>query len=120
MLFFLVIYSDVPVFVLVFLEEETQNADSLFVEAQHRFRSDADDWGYHRLTSISTMSSASGRNEYPVRDTEEDAVDFTAFLRVMRNATGLLWRIIDSEYVFSSPSFSYLMYVSPFWSVLQL
>lgn len=58
--------------------------------ANHRFNADEGDWGFTRFAEIRKMFGAQweGRGRALV---ENDAVNVTAYVRIYKDPTGVLW-----------------------------
>lgn len=78
-------------------------ADTWLADAHHRFVAEECDWGFTRfvdLRKLYTPDTASGKNRPTI---ENDEVDITAFVRVLKDPTGVLWHnFVKFVHCFSS------------------
>jgi ubiquitin carboxyl-terminal hydrolase 7 len=61
------------------------------VDAHHRFVAEECDWGFTRfvdLRKLYTPDTANGKTKATI---ENDEVEITAFVRVLKDPTGVLW-----------------------------
>lgn len=58
-------------------------------EAHHRFTNEEQDWGFTRFVELRKLFSVSEGRPKPI--IEEDETVITAFVRVLKDPTGVLW-----------------------------
>jgi ubiquitin carboxyl-terminal hydrolase 7 len=58
-------------------------------DAQHRFIPEERDWGFTRFGDLRKLSQPQGASSRPI--IEGDAADFTVYVRVLEDPTGVLW-----------------------------
>jgi hypothetical protein len=58
-------------------------------DAQHRFVPEEDDWGFARFSEHKELYQP--HNGYSRPLVEDDRVEVTAFVRVLKDPTGVLW-----------------------------
>lgn len=59
--------------------------------AQHRFNGDESDWGFTRFVEIKKLSSGKFWNDTGRPLMEDEAANMTAYVRVIKDPTGVLW-----------------------------
>lgn len=59
------------------------------LEAHHRFNHEEQDWGFTRFVELKKLYSPSDNRPSPIID--EEATEITAFVRVLKDETGVLW-----------------------------
>lgn len=65
-------------------------ADEIPIAANHRFSADEGDWGFTRFAELRKMF-ASFWEERGRPLVEDNAVNVTAYLRILKDPTGVLW-----------------------------
>ena len=60
------------------------------IAANHRFNAEEGDWGFTRFTEIRRLFAASWEGR-PRPMVENDAVNVTAYVRIYKDPTGVLW-----------------------------
>jgi ubiquitin carboxyl-terminal hydrolase 7 len=58
-------------------------------DAHHRFVAEECDWGFTRFADLRKLQTAQEGQTVPTID--QDEVDVTAFVRVLKDPTGVLW-----------------------------
>lgn len=58
-------------------------------DAHHRFVAEECDWGFTRFADLRKLSQP--QEGQPCATIEDDEVDVTAFVRVLKDPTGVLW-----------------------------
>lgn len=58
-------------------------------EAHHRFNQEEQDWGFTRFVELKKLYQAADNRAKPVIDNDE--TEITAFVRVLKDPTGVLW-----------------------------
>jgi ubiquitin carboxyl-terminal hydrolase 7 len=58
-------------------------------EAHHRFNQEEQDWGFTRFVELKKLFQAADQRAKPV--IESDETEITAFVRVLKDPTGVLW-----------------------------
>ena len=61
----------------------------MFVEAHHRFTNEEQDWGFTRFVELRKLFSVSEGRPKSIIDDDETVI--TAFVRVLKDPTGVLW-----------------------------
>lgn len=58
-------------------------------EAQHRFTNDEQDWGFTRFVELRKLFTPADSRLKPIIENDETVI--TAFVRVLKDETGVLW-----------------------------
>jgi len=58
-------------------------------DAQHRFTTEESDWGFTRFYELRKLFAPCDRRTRPL--IEGEAANITAFVRVLKDPTGVLW-----------------------------
>lgn len=69
--------------------EPTDIADDTLAEAHHRFTNEEQDWGFTRFVELRKLFSVSEGRTKPIIENDETVI--TAFVRVLKDPTGVLW-----------------------------
>lgn len=67
----------------------TAKADAL--DAHHRFVAEECDWGFTRFVDLRKLYTPDPASGKPKPTIENDEVEITAFVRVLKDPTGVLW-----------------------------
>lgn len=59
------------------------------IDAHHRFTADEGDWGFTRFIELRELAGATSTRDRPLL--ENDSAIMTAFVRVIKDPTGVLW-----------------------------
>ena len=59
------------------------------LEANHRFTAEEADWGFTRFVELRELVAISDKWPRPL--VENDSAHLTAYLRIMKDPTGVLW-----------------------------
>ena len=59
------------------------------VEAHHRFTNEEQDWGFTRFVELRKLFSVTDGRSKPIIENDETVI--TAFVRVLKDPTGVLW-----------------------------
>lgn len=63
--------------------------DDALAEAHHRFTNEEQDWGFTRFVELRKLFSVSEGRTKPIIENDETVI--TAFVRVLKDPTGVLW-----------------------------
>ena len=77
----------------------------IYTGASHRFNADEGDWGFTRFAEIRKLFAVQWENSgRPM--VENDAVNVTAYLRIYKDPTGVLWHNFN-KFVLAPPNHGY-------------
>lgn len=96
-----------PLSSLPYLVQCTDDDLGVPAEAHHRFTNEEQDWGFTRFVELRKLFSVSEGRSKPIIENDETVI--TAFVRVLKDPTGVLWHnfhkcVARFPSSFSSPS----------------